>query len=67
MGIDVEGATKFDLANVLWDRGEMTTSIGMLQQLDDQNDLHKQAIPLSRAELLVTLVNCANQCRIWHS
>lgn len=64
MGIDIEGATKFDLANVLWDQGEMTTSIGMLQQLDDQNDLHKQAISLSRAELLVTLVSCASQARI---
>lgn len=57
LGIDIEGAAKFDLANVLWDQGEMTTSIGMLQQLNDQNDLHKQAIPISRAELLVTLVS----------
>lgn len=58
LGINIEGAAKFDLANVLWDQGEMTTSIGMLQQLNDQNDLHMQAIPISRAELLVTLVSC---------
>lgn len=57
LGINVEGAAKFDLANVLWDQGEMTTSIGMLHQLNDQNDLYKQAIPISRAELLVTLVS----------
>lgn len=56
-GINVEGATKFDLANVLWDQGEMAASIRMLQQLDDQGDLHKQAIPISRPELLVTLVS----------
>jgi ataxia telangiectasia mutated family protein len=56
-GINVEGATKFDLANVLWDQGEMAASIRMLQQLDNQGDLHKQAIPISRPELLVTLVS----------
>ena len=56
-GINIEGAVKFDLANVLWDQGEMTASIQMLQQLKNQNNLHKQAIPISRAELLVTLVH----------
>lgn len=55
-GINIEGAAKFDLANVLWDQGEMTASIRMLQQLNGQSDLLKQAVPLSRAELLVTLV-----------
>lgn len=58
LGLNIDGAAKFDLANVLWDQGEMTASIRMLQQLKNQGDLHKQAIPLSRAELLVTLVSC---------
>lgn len=53
----IDGAAKFDLANVLWDQGEMTASIRMLQQLKGQNDLPKQAIPLSRADLLITLVS----------
>lgn len=57
LGMNIDGAAKFDLANVLWDQGEMTASIRMLQQLKGQNDLHKQAIPLSQAELLVTLVS----------
>lgn len=56
LGVNIEAAAEFDLANVLWDQGEMTASIRMLQQLKGKNDLHKQAIPLSRAELLVTLV-----------
>jgi ataxia telangiectasia mutated family protein len=56
LGLNVEGVAKFDLANVLWDQGEMAPSIQILQQLRDRNDLHKQAIPISRAELLVTLV-----------
>lgn len=55
--INIDGAAKFDLANVLWDQGEMTTSIRMLQQLNGQTDLHRQTIPISRAELLVTLVS----------
>ncbi|RHZ52673.1 DNA-binding protein kinase TEL1 [Aspergillus thermomutatus] len=63
-GINVEGATKFDLANVLWDQGEMAASIRMLQQLDDQNDLHKQAIPISRPELLVTLGHHVAEARL---
>lgn len=57
LGLNIEGAAKYDLANVLWDQGEMTASIQMLRQLQGQNDLHKQAIPLNRAELLVTLVS----------
>ena len=57
LGMNIDAAAKFDLANVLWDQGEMTASIRMLQQLKGQSDLHKQSIPLSRAELLVTLVS----------
>lgn len=57
LGMNIDGATKFDLANVLWDQGEMTASIRMLQLLKGQGDLQKQAIPLSRSELLVTLVS----------
>lgn len=59
--MNIDGAAKFDLANVLWDQGEMTASIRMLQQLKGQHDLPKQAIPLSRADLLITLVSfCLN-------
>ncbi|PYH43840.1 DNA-binding protein kinase TEL1 [Aspergillus saccharolyticus JOP 1030-1] len=57
LGHDTEGAAKFDLAHVFWDQGEMAASIEMLRQLKDRNDLHKQAVPISRAELLVTLVS----------
>lgn len=57
LGIAIDGVTNFDLANVLWDQGEMTASIRMLQQLKGQSDLNKQAIPLSRSEILVTLVS----------
>lgn len=54
--MNIEGVAKFDLANVLWDQGEMTASIRMLQHLNGNGDHHKQEIALSRSELLVTLV-----------
>jgi ataxia telangiectasia mutated family protein len=56
LDMNIEGVAKFDLANVLWDQGEMTASIRMLQHLNGNGELHKQAIALSRSELLVTLV-----------
>ncbi|CAG8067944.1 unnamed protein product [Penicillium olsonii] len=62
--LNIDGAAKFDLANVLWDQGEMTASIRMLQQLKSQYDLPKQAIPLSRAELLVTLGHHVAEARL---
>ncbi|KAL4920462.1 hypothetical protein BDW62DRAFT_6131 [Aspergillus aurantiobrunneus] len=64
LGLNVEGVAKFDLANVLWDQGEMAPSIQILQQLKDRNDLHKQAIPISRAELLVTLGHHIAEARL---
>ncbi|KAJ5678082.1 uncharacterized protein N7477_003715 [Penicillium maclennaniae] len=64
LGVDIEGAAKFDLANVLWDQGEMTASIRMLQHLKGQGDLHRQAIPISRAELLVTLGDHVAEARL---
>lgn len=57
LGINIDGAAKFDLANVLWDQGEMTTSIRMLQQLNEKNDLHKQTLVVSRADVLASLVS----------
>lgn len=56
LGLSIENAAKYDMANVLWDQGEMTTSIRMLQQLNEQGDLQKQALVVSRAEVLASLV-----------
>ncbi|KAJ9371691.1 hypothetical protein DTO282E5_3624 [Paecilomyces variotii] len=64
LGVNIDGSAKFDLANVLWDQGEMTTSIQMLQQVNDQNDLHKQAIPVSRALLLSSLGHHVAEARL---
>ena len=58
LGISIDAAAAYDLANVLWDQGEMTTSIRMLQQLIDQSDLRKQSIPVNPAKVLASLVSC---------
>jgi ataxia telangiectasia mutated family protein len=56
LGIQIDALVQYEVAKVLWDQGEMGTSIKMLQLLERREDLHKQALPLSRPELLATLV-----------
>ncbi|KAL7930004.1 hypothetical protein V8C35DRAFT_313835 [Trichoderma chlorosporum] len=52
LGVHVDVAIKIEVANSLWDHGEMTTSIKMLQGIDNVTALKKQAIPVSRSDLL---------------
>ncbi|UKZ56595.1 Serine/threonine-protein kinase tel1 [Trichoderma virens] len=52
LGVHVDVAIKIEVANSLWDHGEMTTSIKMLQGIDNITALKKQAIPVSRSDLL---------------
>lgn len=56
VGVKIDAAATFELANVLWDQGEMTTSIKMLQQLSEQNNLQDQSVPVNRTEILASLV-----------
>lgn len=51
-GLNVEAAIKVEAANSLWDHGEMSTSIRMLQGIDRDSSLKKQTIPVSRSDLL---------------
>ncbi|KAM5345422.1 hypothetical protein ACJ41O_011284 [Fusarium nematophilum] len=48
----VDAAVKIEAANSLWDYGEMSTSIRMLQGIDRESSLKKQTIPVSRSDLL---------------
>ncbi|KAH6605138.1 Serine/threonine-protein kinase tel1 [Trichoderma cornu-damae] len=52
LGVHVDAAVKIEVANSLWDHGEMSSSIKMLQGIDDVAALRKQAIPVSRSDLL---------------
>ena len=57
LGIKVEAAVEYEAARVLWDQGEMSASIKMLQLLDTSIDLRKQSIHVGKPELLARLVS----------
>jgi len=53
----VEATAQYEAAKVLWDQGEQTTSIGILQQLDvDLESKHKDSA-VRRSSLLAMLVS----------
>ncbi|KAN0098490.1 serine/threonine-protein kinase-like protein tel1 [Hyaloscypha variabilis] len=52
VGVYSEVAIQMETANALWDQGEMASSIGMLQSLDNVLLLKKQTIPVGRSNLL---------------
>lgn len=47
-----EASVQIEVADSLWDHGEMTASIRMLQGINKDNALEKQTIPVNRSELL---------------
>lgn len=55
-GLNIDGAVKKELANVLWDRGELAPSIRVLKDLIDHEDFDSQSLPIGKAGLLATLV-----------
>ncbi|KAI2462909.1 hypothetical protein F4781DRAFT_418382 [Annulohypoxylon bovei var. microspora] len=52
LGLHLDSIAKFEAAESLWDHGEMTSSIHMLQSIDEDPNLKKQTIPISRPDLL---------------
>ncbi|KAM0254845.1 hypothetical protein ACHAQJ_006386 [Trichoderma viride] len=52
LGVHVDVAITIEVANSLWDHGEMSSSIKMLQGIDNVTSLKRQAIPVSRSDLL---------------
>ncbi|KAI1758753.1 hypothetical protein GGR53DRAFT_210108 [Hypoxylon sp. FL1150] len=52
LGLHLDSIAKIEAAGSLWDHGEMTSSIRMLQSVDDDPHLKKQTIPISRPDLL---------------
>lgn len=57
VGIDISAVVRLASANVLWDQGEMTASIRMLQDLQGLPDSNAQLIEVSKPELLAKLVS----------
>ena len=55
-GINVAAAVQFESAQVLWEQGEMSTSIRMLQELQSSIKPKAQSIHVGRPEVLAKLV-----------
>lgn len=55
LGLNIEAAAHLEVANALWEQGEMTSSIGMLQSLEKNSNLKKQTIPIGRPDLLAKI------------
>jgi ataxia telangiectasia mutated family protein len=56
IGLNIAAAVQFESANVLWDQGELTASIRMLQDLQNKLDADSQLIHVGKPELLAKLV-----------
>ena len=56
VGVNISAGSKYEEANVLWDQGEMTASIRMLQELEHDIGLSGQAVQVGKPELLAKLV-----------
>lgn len=55
MDLHVDASINMEVANSLWDHGEMSTAIRMLQAIDKDSLLNKQAIPVTKADLLAKI------------
>ena len=56
IGLNVVAAVRYEGANVLWDQGEMTASVRMLQELEFDSRLQAQDIQVGKPEILAKLV-----------
>ncbi|KAK6361624.1 Serine/threonine-protein kinase tel1 [Orbilia blumenaviensis] len=68
IGVEIEAAATLEAASVLWDQGETLPAIGMLQPLLEMsrqdNNYLKQAIPISRPELLAKTATWTAEARL---
>jgi serine-protein kinase ATM len=56
LGINIQAFTSFEVAKVLWDQGELQSSIRILQRLSDSEDIDKQEFSPGRGMILASLV-----------
>ncbi|KAM3430198.1 hypothetical protein MY4824_007804 [Beauveria thailandica] len=55
LDLHVDASVNIEVANSLWDQGEMSTAIQMLQGIDKTSALNRQAIPVTKADLLAKI------------
>ncbi|KAI4258557.1 MAG: hypothetical protein LQ352_001192 [Teloschistes flavicans] len=64
LGLDIQAAVQLETAGVLWDQGEMATSIKMLQDLLPTIDTGKHEIRVGKSELLAKLGHQIAEARL---
>lgn len=64
VGIHPEAAIHVEAADSLWDQGEMSSSIGMLQSLENDTLLAKQTIKVGRSDLLAKIGHRVSVARL---
>ncbi|KAI0526556.1 phosphatidylinositol 3 [Xylaria bambusicola] len=64
LGLNIDSAARIEVANSLWDHGEMMSSIRLLQHIDEDTDLKKQTIAVSRPDLLAKTAHQISVARL---
>ncbi|KAI9703132.1 MAG: Serine/threonine-protein kinase tel1 [Candelina mexicana] len=64
LGLTITAAVQAEEASVLWDQGEMTASIRLLQNLSTSDDLSKQSIHVGKSGLLAKLAHQIAEARL---
>ncbi|RFU31795.1 hypothetical protein B7463_g4570, partial [Scytalidium lignicola] len=64
VGLSIEGSAHLEAANALWDQGEVTSAIGMLQALEGSTALKQQSIPVGRSDLLAKIGHHVSVARL---
>ncbi|EXJ56061.1 hypothetical protein A1O7_08992 [Cladophialophora yegresii CBS 114405] len=62
--LQVDVATNYDLARTLWEQEEASASIGILEDLGSRKDIAKQAIAVTRADILTDLGHKIAEARL---
>ncbi|KAK5024731.1 Serine/threonine-protein kinase tel1 [Exophiala sideris] len=63
-GLKIDVAVQYDLARTLWAQDETSAGIGILQKLKDRDDTAKQAIAVTKAEILTDLGHKVAEARL---
>jgi ataxia telangiectasia mutated family protein len=58
IGLDIETVALSEVADVLWDQGEQSTSIRMLRRLTEQVHPKMEGNGIQRSKMLAKLVSC---------
>lgn len=64
LGLTVDAAARVEVAQALWDHGEMLPSIRMLQSIDNSSDLKRQDVEVRRSDLLAKIGHQVSVARL---